>query len=98
MKRVRVIRETTGVVELQKLINPRVSNMASEDILINNQLQMGDVPLPRLITRGYCSMKRIVYIVIYNYMYIYIHIYIHIQESQYSGQEYQYTYTDRCMR
>lgn len=58
MKRVRVIRETTGVVELQKLINPRVSNMASEDILINNQLQMGDVPLPRLIAGeysfGYC--------------------------------------------
>jgi hypothetical protein len=78
MKRVRVIRETTGVVELQKLINPRVSNMASEDILINNQLQMGDVPLPRLITRGYCSMKRIVYIVIYNYMYVYIYIHIYI--------------------
>ena len=81
MKRVRVIRETTGVVELQKLINPRVSNMASEDILINNQLQMGDVPLPRLITRGYCSMKRIVYIVIIICMYIYTYIYTHSGKS-----------------
>ena len=71
MKRVRGIRETTGVVELQQLINPRVSNMASEDILSKNQLQMGDVPLPRLITRGYCSMKRIVYIIICMYVYIY---------------------------
>ena len=68
------VRETTGVVELQQLINPRVSNMASEDILSKNQLQMGDVPLPHLITRGVLQHEtHSIYIIICMYVYIYTH-------------------------